>query len=283
MRVAVLSDIHANFQALKAVVNHIQSWKPDRVIVAGDIVNRGPRPFDCLDYILEKVERSGWHLIRGNHEDYVISWSSFLDPYFGREAEIHQASGWTFHQLKGDVSALISMPYQYSLWDPGGGEIRIVHASMRGNRDGIYPETKRDDLVLKLGRTAEMKHPAVFCVGHTHRPLIRKLVDELVVNAGSAGLPFDGNVQPSYAQLSYQNNYWYANIVRVDYDINLAIKDFYQTDYLNDAGPLSQLVLIELREARSLLYYWATTYHHRVKSGELTMGESVQEFMKVLI
>jgi hypothetical protein len=69
----------------------------------------------------------------------------------------------------------------------------------------------------------------------------------------------------------------------VDYDINSAIKDFFHTDYLNDAGPLSQLVLIELREARSLLYYWATKYHHRVKSGELTMGESVQEFMKVLI
>ena len=72
MKLAVLSDIHANYVALEAVTDHIESWGPDFVVVAGDIVNRGPRSGDCLDFLLEKQRTSGWEIIRGNHEDYVI-------------------------------------------------------------------------------------------------------------------------------------------------------------------------------------------------------------------
>ena len=49
MKIAVLSDIHGNFVALQAVFEHIEAWRPDHTIVAGDIVNRGPRSKDCLE------------------------------------------------------------------------------------------------------------------------------------------------------------------------------------------------------------------------------------------
>ena len=44
MKLAVLADIHANLPALLAVLDSIDAWRPDAVVVAGDIVNRGPRP-----------------------------------------------------------------------------------------------------------------------------------------------------------------------------------------------------------------------------------------------
>src|SRR3954464_7315918 len=77
-RLAVLSDIHGNFAALQAVADHIDQWKPDAVVVAGDIVNRGPRSRDCLTFVLERAARAGWQIIRGNHEEYVLSIA--LDP-----------------------------------------------------------------------------------------------------------------------------------------------------------------------------------------------------------
>ena len=48
MKIAVLADIHGNLPALEAVAAHVEAWQPDRVIVAGDLVNRGPRPLECL-------------------------------------------------------------------------------------------------------------------------------------------------------------------------------------------------------------------------------------------
>ena len=71
-KLAVLSDIHGNFAALQAVADHIDRWQPDAVVVAGDIVNRGPRSRDCLRFVLARAAEAGWQIIRGNHEEYVL-------------------------------------------------------------------------------------------------------------------------------------------------------------------------------------------------------------------
>lgn len=283
MRIAVLTDIHANFVALQAVSAQIEAWGPDQVFMAGDLVNRGPRPAECLRFVQEKMQSEGWRWVRGNHEDYVISQARQDAPHQGPHFEVHKASYWTYQQLGCDVSALESMPFQQSLLDPLGNEVRIVHASMRGLRDGIYPETSDSALAGKIRGNSSSPPgapPAVFCVGHTHRPLVRRLDSTLVVNAGSAGLPFDGDTRPAYAQLTYQNGEWQAEIVRVAYDLQAAERDFYTSGYLPDAGPLVDLVLVELREARSQLYNWSIRYQDRAWRGEITMADSVKEFRK---
>ena len=281
MKIAVLTDIHANFVALQAVNAHIEGWEPDHVVMAGDLVNRGPRPTECLKFVQEKIRTSGWRWVRGNHEDYVISQSRQKAPHCGPHFEVHKASYWTYQQLGCDVTALESMPFQQSLRDPAGDEVRIVHASMRGLRDGIYPETSDSALATKISANSagpQEDPPAVFCVGHTHRPLVRRLNSTLVVNAGSAGLPFDGDTRPTYAQLTFQKGEWQAEIVRVDYDLRAAERDFYTSGYLPDAGPLVDLVLVELREARSQLYNWSIRYQDRAWRGEISMEDSVREF-----
>jgi predicted phosphodiesterase len=279
MKIAVLADIHANFAALRAVYDHIRIWKPDFVIVAGDTVNRGPRPSECLSFVLDKVKNDDWRLVRGNHEDYVITWDDPDHRPRGTELEVHRASYWTYQQLDGDVSSLLAMPFQQSLTGPDGREVRIVHASMRGNRDGIYPETSEEELRKKINMHSDAKPPALLCVGHTHRPLIRQHKDILVVNAGSAGLPFDGDQRPSYAQLTWQLDGWHAEIIRIEYNYSNALSDFHTTRYLDDAGPLAELVLMELLEARSQLYQWTVNFQYRVLNGEISMRESVSQYL----
>lgn len=274
MKIAVLSDIHGNFVALQAVFKHIEAWRPDHTIVAGDIVNRGPRSKDCLEWIQNKERRAGWQVVRGNHEDYVISHDLPNAPRSGPVFEVHRGSFWTYQQLGSDVSALKAMPFQQKLFDPNGDEIRIVHASMRGNRDGIYPESS-DAKLKSLIEPA----PVVLCVGHTHRPLVRHLNGSLIVNAGSAGLPFDGDTRPSYAQVTGSEGEWRAEIIRVEYDLSAAERDFYESGFIDEAGPLAQLVLIELRQARSQLFQWASQYQEMAMAGEISMQDAVQDFL----
>ncbi len=276
MKIAVLADVHANFPALQAVTEHIDAWQPDVVVVAGDLVNRGPRPAECLDLVLERQRSQGWLLVRGNHEDYVIHQTKPGAPRSGPVFEVHRASFWTCQQLDYQVAPLIAMPLQQLVADPVGGQVRIVHGSMLGNRDGIYPETPDRDLELKIAPP-----PSLLVVGHTHLALVRRLNSTLVVNAGSAGLPFDGDTRVAYAQLTWQSDEWKARIIRVDYDLAQAESDFYETGFSQEAGPLVKLVQIELRQARSMLGGWVNRYQTRALAGKIGMEESVVEFLRL--
>jgi len=275
MKLAILADIHANYPALQTVAAHIDAWKPDRVVVAGDVVNRGPRPLECLRFVQDKQRASGWLAVRGNHEEYVISHAQPDAPRSGPQFEIHRGSFWTYQRLAGDVSALEAMPFQLSLSAPDEGEVRVTHASMLGTREGIYTRTPDEELGRKIGQPA----PALFCVGHTHIPLVRSLNGTLVVNVGAVGLPFDGDTRASYAQLTWQRNEWHAEIVRLGYDRRQAERDFEETGFIEEASAFAQLVLVELRVARSQIFEWMRRFEARVLAGEITMQESVEEFL----
>jgi predicted phosphodiesterase len=277
MKLAVLADIHANLVALGAVAAHIDAWQPDLVVVAGDVVNRGPCPLECLHFVQDRQQQNGWLLLRGNHEDYVLEHAKPGAPRHGLEFETHRHSYWTYRQLNGDLSALAAMPFQQRLSAPDGSEVRITHGSMLGKRDGIYPDTPAAELRRKIEPAS-----ALFCVGHTHRPLIRSIDNTLVVNVGSAGLPFDGDPRASYAQLAWQQGEWRARIIRLDYDRKQAERDFYETGFFEGSGPLGFLILDEFHTAQSRLYQWTELYRPLVLAGEMTMSESAREFLAAL-
>src|SRR4030067_2984190 len=111
MKIAVIADPHANFLALQAVSEHVASWQADHVNVAGDLVNRGPRPAQCLDFVLDRQQNAGWRLVRGNHEDYVIDQAGSPDGRNCPTSEVQRPSYWTYQQLACDISALQAMPF----------------------------------------------------------------------------------------------------------------------------------------------------------------------------
>ena len=274
MKLAVLADIHSNWPALQAVANHIERWQPDRVIVAGDVINRGPRPVECLDFILNMQRERGWRLVLGNHEEYVIHHAHPREPIAGPWIQIWGSSRWTYDKLGHNVRALEALPFQQSWHMPDGSEARVVHASMRGTRDGIFTETP--DALLRQQITPA---PHLLVVGHTHRPLVRTVDETLVVNVGAVGLPFDLDVRASYAQLTWHAGRWTAEIVRVEYDRAQADRDFDETGFVVEAGPIALLIRDELAQARSNLFEWTRDYEAAVAAGHMTMAESVTRFL----
>ena len=278
MKLAVLADIHANFIALETVADHIQRWQPDHVVVAGDMVNRGPRPRECLEFVLEKAKIDNWQLIRGNHEDYVISFAHPARISHDLEFELYRSAYWTYQQLAEDVSMLEKMINQVDLFAPNGDWVQIVHASVRSNRDGLFPENTEDQLRPKIYQD-EQEPPAVFCTGHTHWPFVRWLDKTLVINVGSVGLPFDGDRRSAYAQITWDTGQWQAEIIRLDYDWHQTEQDFFETGYLAEGGPLVELILDELRIARPHLFRWTQQYERDVMAGQITIAESVPLFL----
>ncbi|MGH2537048.1 MAG: metallophosphoesterase family protein [Candidatus Promineifilaceae bacterium] len=274
MKIAVLADIHSNFAALEAAAADVEAWRPDQVIVAGDVVNRGPRPAECLAFVLERQAAAGWLLVRGNHEDYVLYHARPEAPRQGPRFELRRDSYWTYCRLDGRVEALAAMPFQVSLAGPGGGELRAVHASMRHNRDSIFPDTPHAELRPRIAPA-----PAVLCVGHTHIPFVERVDDTLLVNVGSAGLPFDRDWRAAYARLTWDRSGPQAEIHRLEYDRQRAERDYIASGFLDRAGPLARLMRLELRQARSHLHQWARRFEAAVLADEIRLAAAVDEYL----
>ena len=276
MKIAVLSDIHGNMPALRAVATHIESWQPNLVVVNGDIVNRGPCSQTALRFVLDKRNSDGWHLLRGNHEEFLLRSgqpdANINDPY----SEINRFVHFAYCQLNGELEALIDMPERFSWFAPDNSEFRVVHGSMRSNRDGIYIELTDEELRQRI-----FPAPSVFVTGHTHQPLIRQVDETLVVNTGAVGAPFDLDWRPSYGRFAWEPQHgWQAEIARVEYDRALVEQDYVRSGFLNDGGPLAQIMLVELRRSRGLIHHWSSQYEKAVMSGEISLKDSVERVLQ---
>lgn len=276
MKVAVLSDIHANFTALEAVLADLTAWQPDLVVVAGDIVNRGPEPKRCLELIRHRGQDPSWHILIGNHEEYVLYHDTPNAARSGPWFEIFRNSYWTYTRLsEADRWYLGRLPFAVTLTAPDGSLVYVTHASPGGTRDGLYPEMSSRVIGRKLPQNA-----AVLVVGHTHRAFVREVNGCLVVNAGAVGLPFDRDPRAAYARLEWRDGRWRAAVVRVPYDRRQTFRAFFTSGYIDGAGPLAWLVLAELCFARSQLYQWTCRYQKAVLGGALSMEEAVDRFLQ---
>ena len=276
-KIAVLADIHANLAALHALLEDLDRWSPDRVVVAGDTVNRGPRPRECLDLVLRLAAERGWRLLRGNHERYVLSYDQERRrpdfPTSGPRHELIRGIAWTHAQLAGHVATIAAMPESLRL-DLGGATMAVYHASARHDRDGLERGAPAATLREQIDPAAE-----IFCAGHTHVPFARRLGGTLVVNVGSVGLPFDGDRRAGHARLTRGRGGWRARIVRLAYDYTAAERDFRESGMLEAAGAHGPLMLRELQTGRSLLFDFVPAYHERILAGAIGADEAVREFL----
>lgn len=270
MKIAILSDIHGNYPALEAVAADVARWRPDVTVVNGDVINRGPLSRRCWTFVRDQ----NWRLVGGNHEAYVALWEGPDRPWRGRQLEVHRTSFWTYRQLNGAAAALADLPSSVSLHGPDGSEVRVTHGSMEGNRDGIYPVT--DDAQL---RQQIAPAPAVFCTAHTHRPFVRHVGDALVVNSGSVGASFDGDPRACYVRLVWRSGRWRATLVRLRYDRVQMARDFWESGFLQEGGPLAHIFYHEWRDARPMVNCWSRRYEAAVLEEKIDLETSVSIFL----
>lgn len=274
MRIAVLSDLHANRFALDALLAELEGLHPDHVVVAGDVINRGPAPRPCLERILDLARTQRWLLLKGNHEEFVLLAAAGHAGGSPWEKHLLAHTQWTMQRVRDLLPEVARWPDHLSLTGPDGSEVRFVHASMRGNRHGMY-EDMEEPVLAGLAAPA----PSVLVVGHTHVPFIRQIDGTLIVNAGAAGLPFDGCADPSYAVLEWDAGRWKAQIMRFGYDREAEEASFVSTGYLDGGGPMVRLILHELRQARPCLGLWHRRYEREVAEGRLSIEESVERLL----
>ncbi len=220
MRVAIISDIHANLEALQAVAADIESQGITQLICLGDIVGYGPRPNECLDLTKEICPT----ILLGNHDAAAIGRLS--TEHFNIHAKV--AIEWTSSSLTKDGKEFL-------------GGLPLVRQQENSTFVHATPyEPKMWYYITSLEEAAFnfQFFDTSFCfVGHTHIPMIIVLdkkkelyvhqdvkIDyskhegsRFLVNVGSVGQPRDRNPKSCYGILDTDKKQFYYR--RVQYDV----------------------------------------------------------------
>ena len=280
MKVAVFSDVQGNLPPMLTVFEHILDWSPDLVIMNGDLVNRGPDSLHCLDVFEAMRVRHGWIALRGNHEDFVLECTDASQPPTNEaEREMQQFTVWTSRQLgaKAELLRAWREHYRFHPVTDSRAPVAAMHGSRLGNRHGILPWSTEEELAQRIPPGL-----AVFLTAHTHRPLIRPFQGCAIVNSGSAGSPFDGDVRASYARLVFRKGQWESSIVRLDYDRALTERAYHETGFLEEGGPIARLIHAEWKHATSLMPRWRKQYLAAIQEGKISVDKAANEFLATL-
>ncbi len=197
MKIAIISDIHGNLDALNSVLDDIQKERCAKIFCLGDIYMAGPEPQKTLDKIHAFMKSKDFYIIQGN-TDKMLSVFSFDTYNQILETSAVMASAYLADSKllsDNDKEFLKKLPEKMEL-EFFGIKILLVHGSPRKNNENIYPDMPLSDIEKMIqGTTADI----IFC-GHTHTPCgYQTNTNQTVVNVGSIGRPFTSNPESCYA------------------------------------------------------------------------------------
>lgn len=196
MKVALISDIHANIFALDAVYEDLEQEKVDHILVVGDLVGYYYWPKE----VIERLRNDGRVIcIRGNHEDILLeTLSSVKKADFFRKK---YGSGYDICQetlSKEDIKWLSKLPKNIEL-RIDDCTFYLSHGSLTETDEYLYPDTS----IERLKQNYSNCRFTIF--GHTHYPFIHTHENKVLINPGSVGQPRDIGGLASYAIINTEN------------------------------------------------------------------------------
>jgi diadenosine tetraphosphatase ApaH/serine/threonine PP2A family protein phosphatase len=237
MRLAIISDLHANLPAVQAVLADIDAQKVDEVVCLGDVVGYGPDPIEVTDLAMSRSS----FCVMGNHDEALVN----PDGAIGFNGPARRAIEWTREQMK---PGFFSGSKVRARWEwlaslpliKNRGPDLFVHGSPR---DPTTEYVLEQDLAFGATQKYEEIFESFerFCfVGHSHLPLVidgdlqvkrpsdlpdgkfKLASGKALVNVGSVGQPRDGDVRSCYVILDGETVEWR----RVAYDVSKTIARF---------------------------------------------------------
>ena len=181
MRIALISDIHANEIALHAVLGDMEQVGVGQMVCLGDVATLGPTP----GAVLQTLQVLECPCIMGNHDAFLLD--PTLIHTYTESPMITAAVDWCRNQLSGKaLEFLRTFQPQLEISLDAQTTLLLFHGSPQSHMDNILSTTSPDELDgLLAGHNA-----SVMAGGHTHIQMLRQHRGLLIVNPGSVGLAF---------------------------------------------------------------------------------------------
>lgn len=227
-RYALISDIHANLPALRAVLADIDKRANiDATYHLGDLTGYAPWPNEVVSLLRDR----GIQGIAGNYDSTVATGYKHCgcradSPH--EEELSHLSYEWTrSHATARTKAYLAQLPFRIDIRPLGGHvsgpTVTLVHGNQTLNT--VYvTEARPDSFLEKMGVDVGARAGDVICFGHTHKPWQRVVAGIQFVNTGSVGRPKDGDSRACYVLLTTEPTGPRVEFARVPYDVEEAAR-----------------------------------------------------------
>jgi putative phosphoesterase len=228
MKIALFSDIHANYPALQAVLADIDQQNPDLIYCLGDLVGYAPYPNE----VINEIRKRRIPTIAGNYDEGIGLATDNCGCAYKTETDKSMGAmsiAYTNEIIGADERAFLkNLPRHFALEFEFNGEkfrLLLVHGSPRKINEYLFEDREEASLL----RIMQQAGADIMAFGHTHKPYHRVLQNEEgtyrhAINIGSVGKPKDGDNRACYVLLeihpetTMQKPVLQVNFMRVAYD-----------------------------------------------------------------
>lgn len=222
MKIAIFSDIHANYQALEAIISDIKESNFDKVYFLGDALSKGPNPRECLELIME----NNIEMVLGNHELYFLRGVE-IDNLISDIEKEHQA--WIRSQLTDKHRNYLLKCDLEKYLEVDGLKFSFRHFLMKDiNKD--YPFYLIDVLnTNNINDIIESHEEDIMFIGHEHRIFEIHHENKKIIDVGSSGCL--DNDKTYYMVLNIKDGKYTLEKKELSYDREKFEKTFRESNY----------------------------------------------------
>ncbi len=177
-KIAIISDIHSNLEALNTVLEDIKKRKINRIFCLGDIIAKGTHTRECIDLVRKNCEV----IIKGNCDEFF---ANDFDVIGRSERAIWNKSKLTDE----DTKFLRGLPFCHEFY-MSGRLVRLLHAhpeSLNKLAGSVDKLERLYELLLPSKNTVSNEKADVLIYGHIHTPYMQRIYNRMIVNTGSVG------------------------------------------------------------------------------------------------
>ena len=219
MKIALISDIHANCVALDAVLARIRQDGIKTIVCLGDVAMFGPQPAR----VIQRMRELKIPTVMGNTDPWSVK-LPMMPTSDERTRILGEISAWCFSQLApADRDLISTFQNRIELVLDDNNRLLCYHGSPRSITENLLATTSDEDLKAMMAGSPA----SVFAGGHTHKAMLRQMDNLYFVNPGSVGRP----THP----INAKNTRWpYAEYAVINFEDGLPNFSFYRVPYNQD-------------------------------------------------
>ncbi|MGA7105189.1 MAG: metallophosphoesterase family protein [Candidatus Deferrimicrobiaceae bacterium] len=216
-KLLVLSDIHANYPALKAIEDHVDPDRFDRIVNAGDLTVYSTFPNETIEWFRRRTTSV---CIAGNTDKRVLAILEGKPLEKPRKEEKRAMYYWTGETLLPENREYLKSLPEEAVVTMEGLRIRIIHGDFDEEEENSSSLGNPESRFRTLARESRCQ---AYILGHTHIPF-HTIVDGVhFINPGSVGRPFDGDPRSSFAILTVSSGKITVEHFRIPYSVEEVI------------------------------------------------------------
>ena len=252
MKLAIISDIHANLIALNLAIKDLKEKCVDKVLFLGDYLTDG----ECEKEILRIIKEYGDYVILGNREKYLLNYNPKLKDYSN-----YRTISYTYNNLEVEDLNYLNSLENHLIITLNGYKILLIHGDEYGHTV---------DTIEALFQEYINKYDFDICLfGHTHKYLKEEYKGKLFLNPGSIGEPTDGPTY-KYVILDLDDLKTTLREFKVSDTYDILEQNFKNTKYYQDNYVWSELVLKSIKDGRDYTTPFMKIVNKKVGNKTLT-------------